>query len=273
MCGASLPDLPSDEQHRHIYLHLHITRSLGIRSMRRTTRLSGQLPSPPKSSDGSALSESSSDINNNITTDNAMTPPSDKKSRVLRRQSTQNVSDEIRAFFAVSSLPTGRYKRESLLSAVDRVSALWNNPRGDQLRVSKTSRDDSSLQSQTSGLYNEDDRPLKKRWLTSGLYAGSRTTADNSKILAKPRKSDPGPGAGRPFEFTLPIFHGKPLMEQQRDFKLPWNLYATTGEKCKPPNWSRVKRSTSNSTLLMRYPCGRRSLRQESPSSGMFMSC
>lgn len=223
--------------------------------MRRTTRLSGQLPSPPKSSDGSASSEGSLEINNNIAnmlaSESTLTPPSERKTRVLRRQSTQNVSGELRAFFAVAPLPTGRSKREFLLSAVDRVSAVWDNPKGDHVRASKKAQDDSSVSTKTSGLHEQDDRPLKKRWLTSGLYAGSRTTADNSKLLAaKSRKSDPGPGAGKSFKFTLPIFHGKALMEKQRDFKLPWNFYATTGEKCKPPNWSRIKRSRLSNYVI-----------------------
>jgi hypothetical protein len=218
--------------------------------MPRETRLSGQLPSPPKSFDGSQSSESITEINNNKTKrqsigkpSKAMTPPEDRKSRVLRRQSTQNVSGEIRAFFAVSALPAGRNKQDMLLSAVDRVSQFWDGPRKEGPRGARKAQDDSALPAKTQS-QEEAAKPMKKRYLTSGLYAGSRTSADNTKILGKARKSDPGPGAGKKFKFTLPIFHGKQLMDQQRDFKLPWNLYATTGEKCKPPNWSRVKRST-----------------------------
>src|SRR5208282_1509550 len=93
--------------------------------MPRVTRLSGQLPSPPKSFDGSQSSETSCEISNNNRTiinkkrsssDNTMSPLNDQKSRVLRRQSTQNVSGEIRAFFAVSALPSGKNKRDFLLS-------------------------------------------------------------------------------------------------------------------------------------------------------------
>jgi hypothetical protein len=223
--------------------------------MPRTTRLSGQLPSPPKSFDGSQSSESNSEVNNNkikrqsnIKVRKAMTPPEDRKSRVLRRQSTQNVSGEIRAFFAVSALPAGKSKQETLLSAINRVSQFWDGPRKETSHGATKAQDDSVLPAKSQ---SQEDiaKPMKKRWLTSGLYAGSRTSADNTKILAKGRKSDPGPGAGKKFRFTLPIFHGKNLMDQQRDFKLPWNLYATTGETCKPPNWSRIKRSISPSYL------------------------
>lgn len=225
--------------------------------MPRVTRLSGQLPSPPKSFDGSQSSVTSCEISNNNTSiinkrrsssDNTMSPHNDRKSRVLRRQSSQNVSGEIRAFFAVSALPSGKNKRDFLLSAVDRVSSLYDGPppsskdhaSGGQGR----SKDDSDL---PRSLSNDIDAPVKKHWLTSGLYAGSRTSADNSKILGNSRKSDPGPGTSKKsFKFTLPIFHGKILMDQQRDFKLPWNLYATSGDKCKPPNWSRIRRSKSH---------------------------
>ena len=220
--------------------------------MRRTTRLSGQLPSPPKSFDGSQSSDTSCEALNNNTnndkrrshTDDTCTSPNDRKSRVLRRQSTQNVSGEIRAFFAVSALPTGKNKRDFLVSAVDRVSSVWEGPPKDHARNGqRRSQDDSDIPRETS---HDTDTPVKKHWLSSGLYAGSRTSADNSKILGKGRKSDPGPGASKAkFKFTLPIFHGKLLMDQTRDFKLPWNLYATTGQKCKPPNWSRIRRSMS----------------------------
>jgi len=211
--------------------------------MPRATRLSGQLPSPPKSFDGSQSSETSCDIPSSKTrkrshSDVTLTPISDKKSRVLRRQSTQNIASEIRAFFAVSALPAGKNKRDFVLSAVDRVSQFWEGPAKDRSRDAKRSRDDSDVTHYSTS--QSADVPLKKHWLTSGLYAGSRTSADNSKILGKGRKSDP---FGKKFKFTLPIFHGKLLMDQRRDFKLPWNLYATTGEKCKPPNWSRIRRS------------------------------
>lgn len=223
----------------------HDLRPFCSPKMRRTTRLSGQLPSPPKSFDGSLTSESTCENNNTrssaIRDNNTSNSPSgDRKTRVLRRQSTQNVSGELRAFFSVSALPSGKSKGNLLLAAVDRVSEFWEGPPKDLPRGQKRSQDDSVIPSKTQGT---PEQSLKKRWLTSGLYAGSRTSADNSKILGKSRKSDPGPGAGRRFKFTLPLFLGKNLMEKQRDFKLPWNFYATTGQNCKPPNWSRIKRS------------------------------
>jgi AWS domain len=221
--------------------------------MRRTTRLSGQLPSPPKSFDGSLTSDSTCENNNTRSSvvpdeNTSNTPSADRKTRVLRRQSTQNVSGELRAFFAVSALPSRKSKGDLLLAAVDRVSEFWEGPRKEPPRGQKRSQDDSVIPSKTQ---DPPDQPLKKRWLTSGLYAGSRTSADNSKILGKSRKSDPGPGAGRKFKFTMPLFHGKNLMEKQRDFLLPWNLYATTGQICKPPNWSRIKRSMPEYILIM----------------------
>lgn len=247
---------------KHERLSRPTTRNLkatSLNNMRRTTRLSGQLPSPPKSFDGSLSSESTCESHNTRSSiipdeNTSNTPSSDRKTRVLRRQSTQNVSGELRAFFAVSALPSGKSKKDFLLAAVDRVSEFWEGPRKEPPRGQKRSQDDSDIPSKTQDIA---EQPAKKRWLTSGLYAGSRTSADNSKILGKARKSDPGPGAGRKFKFTLPLFHGKNLMEQQRDFKLPWNFYATTGDNCKPPNWSRIKRSMPGVRLRcahFRYP-------------------
>lgn len=222
-----------------------------VSSMPRTARLSGQLPSPPKSSEGSLSSRSSCEtVPNNrrrCNREKRLTPPHDKKSRVLRRQSVQNVAGELRAFFAISSLPTGKEKRDLLLSAVDRVSALYDGPSRGRGRAKRLSLDDSVNPIRQTGRdpSNNDGIVLQKHWLTSGLYVGSRASAGNSKILSRGRKSDPGSGTARKFKFTLPIYHGQLLMDQRRDFKLPWNLYATTGQKCKPPNWSRIRRSTS----------------------------
>ena len=218
--------------------------------MTRSTRRSTQLPTPPKSLDDSQSSDSTYDfLTNNARSqldhedEEEETPPSERKSRVLRRHSSLHVSGELRAFFAVSPLPTGKDKRDFLLSAVDRVSSLWAGPTPsrEDLRKSKRERESSPSTHDSNG--DVPEVPLKKHWLTSGLYAGARTSADQSKILGRARKSDPGPGAGKKFRFPLPMFHGKGLMEQRRDFKLPWNLYASTFEKCKPPDWSRIRRS------------------------------
>lgn len=213
--------------------------------MTRLTRRSTQLPTPPKSIDDSRSSDSTYDFLNNNSRSNVLDSEESsngRKSRVLRRHSSLHVSGEIRAFFAISPLPTGKNKRDFLLSAVDRVSSLWAGPPPDDPRENKRARD-STPTSRESNAGSE--TPVKKHWVTSGLYAGSRTSSDHSKILGKGRKSDPGPGAGKKFRFTLPLFHGKQLMEQRHDFKLPWNLYASTWDNCKPPNWSRVRRSKS----------------------------
>jgi len=237
-------------------------------SMPRATRLSGQLPSPPKSFDGSESSSEASHRGNNINKrtlrgtpqrpkhdDPPLTPSSENASRILRRQSTQNVSGELRAFFAISALPTRKNKSDLLLAAIDSVSQLWEGPsRKDLERRAGESEDDSDLPRST--LDPSIRSPLKKRWLTSGLYAGSRMSADHSKLLGNVRKSDLGPAAAAKsrFKFTLPIFQGKPLMETRREFKLPWNFYATDGQRCKPPTWSRIKRS--------KYPRSPRLLRR-----------
>ena len=221
-------------------LHLYI-------SMPRATRLSGTHSSPSKSDGSQSSSVSSYGLNKTkkSNSDTTASPEPDHKLRVLRRHSTQNVSGEIRAFFAVSALPTGKGKQDFLVTAVDSVSQFWEGPRKDSNRTQGTtkSHDDSTALVKSSDPSTTSAAPITKHWLTCGLYAGSRTSADNSKLLGKGRKSDPGPGAGRRFKFTLPIFHGKMLIDQKHDFKLPWNFYATTGEICKPPNWSRVRRS------------------------------
>jgi len=234
-------------------------------SMPRAARLSGQLPSPPKSFDGSESSSETSHMGQIINKrtlrgspqrprheEPPLTPSSEKASRILRRQSTQNVSGELRAFFTISALPAGKNKSDILLAAIDSVSEFWEGPsRKDCERRAGQSKDDSDLP--CAALDASNRSPLTKHWLTSGLYAGSRTSADHSKLLGNIRKSDPGPGAAakRRFKFTLPIFHGKALMETRRDFKLPWNLYATDGQKCKPPTWSRIKRSKYPSPLRL----------------------
>lgn len=238
--------------------------------MPRSTRLSGPLPTPPKSLDGSQSSDSNCDdgykncrgsISSRATIASRLATSEKPPTRVLRRQSTQNIAAEIRAFFAVSALPVRKSKKDFLLAAVDRVSMFWDGPPKDHRSKESSSSPDnlSNCRSTTNSLDQTKELP-KKHWLTSGLYGGVRPSADSSKVRGRDRKSDPGPGAGTKFQFTLPIFHGKLLIDQRRDFKLPWNLYATTGEICTPPHWSRIKRSMCSfilPPLTRRHICGR----------------
>jgi hypothetical protein len=211
--------------------------------MRRASRLRGQLPSPPKSSDGSQLSETSNDFAtpNQPARNETLTPPHDGISRVLRRQSIQSVAGEIHAFFNVAPLPTGKDKRDFLVHAVDRISSLCEEPsrgRSSGQRTEKGGSPDTAHEDSTTT-----NSPSKKLWLTAGLYAGTHISVDDSKILYGRGKASQRPKDARKFKFSLPLFHGKLLMDKKQDFKLPWNLYATSGQRSKPPNWSRIRRS------------------------------
>lgn len=39
------------------------------------------------------------------------------------------------------------------------------------------------------------------------------------------------------------MYYGIGLMENLRDFKLPWNLFATSNNSCKPGGWRYIRKS------------------------------
>jgi hypothetical protein len=210
--------------------------------MRRTITLSGRLPTPPNSVYGSQLCGSASDIEQidnqrSSSFENNINSIDKRESRVLRSQSTLNVREELCAFFAASTIPSGKNKRDFLVSAIQRISSFHGGT------STKSGHNCRRSQEFSPELPNDEVIPVEKNWLTSGLYAGLCKPKDNPRTLGKGPKSHSGPEAERKFKFPLPMLEGKMLMDQPRDFRLPWNLYAATGKSCKPPNWSRIRRS------------------------------
>jgi hypothetical protein len=239
--------------------------------MSRGRRHATQLLTPPKSLDGASSCDSTRDSllnvdatklsltldtrKENLRKRSAIAAARDnhrsnQKTRVLRRRSSQHVTAELRAFFAISPLPATRHKHgDSLSSTIGTVtvSSVWDNPGrdGDDIRRHRVLSTTSSA-GYTAAAEGSADVPLKKHWLTSGLYVGPRMSSHKSLMLSKvSRESNNGPmKITKKFKFSLPIYYGEKLMERQRDFQLPWNFYATMGRPCKPPNWTRIKRST-----------------------------
>ncbi|KAG4305412.1 hypothetical protein PORY_000968 [Pneumocystis oryctolagi] len=79
----------------------------------------------------------------------------------------------------------------------------------------------------------------RKKYLSQGLYAflagrtkGCSTTrsATHSAIVIKKI-------------LPLPMYNGVALMDNVRDFKLPWNLFATSSNACRPLGWKCIKKN------------------------------
>ncbi|KAI9769405.1 MAG: hypothetical protein M1840_004107 [Geoglossum simile] len=89
-------------------------------------------------------------------------------------------------------------------------------------------------------------RPRGKLWLSSGLYVGQDpefkphlTERKNKALAASRRKS----GERRPF-LPLPMFAGKRLLENDRNFKLPFDIFSPLpARQPKPAEWRKVSQN------------------------------
>ncbi|KAL7272464.1 hypothetical protein RUND412_004718 [Rhizina undulata] len=86
----------------------------------------------------------------------------------------------------------------------------------------------------------------KKVWLTQGLYVGQDQDFDATKrpgILAKKKRG--GPTQVKQAVLPLPMFTGLRTMSTERDFKLPFNVFAPSPWKCGPiHDWRKLNHST-----------------------------
>uniref|UniRef100_A0A060TD66 ARAD1D04708p n=1 Tax=Blastobotrys adeninivorans TaxID=409370 RepID=A0A060TD66_BLAAD len=73
-----------------------------------------------------------------------------------------------------------------------------------------------------------EDQPLSKIYLTKGLYC---------------ENSGPSRRKTRNNAFPLPLHNGLKLLNTQKDFRLPWNIYCPTSNISRLPDWRPIKKS------------------------------
>lgn len=91
--------------------------------------------------------------------------------------------------------------------------------------------------------------PKDKKWLVSGLYAGQTRTFDPTKSESQNKRKSTGatePAVAVPENsfLPLPMFAGARLLDQGRDFRLPFDVFSPlpSGQP-KPDEWRRVNKN------------------------------
>jgi len=103
-----------------------------------------------------------------------------------------------------------------------------------------------SLTHSTSGALAMNPRKRKKIWLNQGLYLGQEQDID---VTRRPsggsRKRGKVTEKKKSSVLPMPMFTGSRIMETERDFKLPFNVFAPSPWKCGPiPDWRKLNHST-----------------------------
>ncbi|EMR11087.1 hypothetical protein PNEG_00686 [Pneumocystis murina B123] len=132
--------------------------------------------------------------------------------------------DILRDFFTRSQIPTEKKGSLILFEAVEAARCSLN-------------RDDMEKKNKNAASGDKDRNKSFERkgktYLTQGLYAFSfnYTRESDSNNLKKKEI------------FPLPIHYGITLIDHLRDFKLPWNLFATSKKSYRPGGWRYIKQN------------------------------
>lgn len=81
----------------------------------------------------------------------------------------------------------------------------------------------------------------EKKWLTSGLYAGQQRTVSSQKSRKSGGTVEPPP---QNWMLPLPMYAGERLLNQGRDFKLPFDVFSPLpAGQPKPDEWKKVNKN------------------------------
>lgn len=91
-------------------------------------------------------------------------------------------------------------------------------------------------------------KPKTKRWLSQGLYVGQERDFDPRFTGAKNQRKKALKNSEAPKQNTalpMPMFAGQRLLEQGRDFKLPFEVFSPLPPgQPKPEEWKKTQKST-----------------------------
>ena len=98
-----------------------------------------------------------------------------------------------------------------------------------------------------------DKQKKQKVWATQGLFVGQEDDFDNRRRTKRGRLSGAGalPKKRKPI-LPLPMPQGLELMDNRRDFKLPFNVFSPTPYRVHPPGWKSLSRSMYFFTFRVR---------------------
>jgi len=109
------------------------------------------------------------------------------------------------------------------------------------------SSEEGASSEEEEGEDEDEKRPQvqkKKVWATQGLFVGKEDEFDYRRRTKRGRLSGAGalPKKQKPI-LPLPMYEGLALMDNRRDFKLPFSVFSPTPYKVHPPGWKSLSRS------------------------------
>ena len=131
-------------------------------------------------------------------------------------------------------------------------SKEWGNDRNSAKRLkgqgySSEGESESSEEEGSEGEDEEGAQQLPKRnkiWAIQGLFVGQEENFDPRRRTKRGRLSGAGALPERSKTILpLPMFQGQSIMDNRRDFKLPFNIFSPTPYKVHPPGWKVLSRS------------------------------
>ena len=141
---------------------------------------------------------------------------------------------------------------------LEEVSSFAVRKKARQAEVEETHRDANADVDRKS---TPSLRKKKKQWLSQGLYVGQDPDfdprlSDAKNKLKRAASRDGSQPVSRRKILPMPLFAGKRVLEQGRDFRLPWDVFSPlpTGQP-KPEEWRKTQKSKSvtneQETLLL----------------------
>ncbi|KTW28905.1 hypothetical protein T552_01533 [Pneumocystis carinii B80] len=131
--------------------------------------------------------------------------------------------DKLRNFFSKSLIPSKKKGSLILFEAVEAARCSLNRDNVEKKRNVSCEDKDTS----------KNFVKKRKTYLTRGLYAFSFNCSRESDLNNLKKKEI----------FPLPMYYGITLMDHLRDFKLPWNLFATSKITYRPEGWRYIKQN------------------------------
>ncbi|PWW79917.1 hypothetical protein C7212DRAFT_163681 [Tuber magnatum] len=166
-------------------------------------------------------------------------PPRGKRSHEVMAAGSKSAGPKLQnstpaAASAVSSKELGEDDAPRSSKRARKVLSYDEDKHDEQLAL--------SLTHSTSGALATNPRKRKKIWLNQGLYLGQEQDID---VTRRPsggsRKRGKTTEKKKPSILPLPMFTGSRIMETERDFKLPFNVFAPSPWRCGPiPDWRKL---------------------------------
>ncbi|KAF8470213.1 hypothetical protein BDZ91DRAFT_40992 [Kalaharituber pfeilii] len=105
--------------------------------------------------------------------------------------------------------------------------------------------DEQDESSKNGGNVVTDTAPKRRKiWATQGLFVGQEEDFDPRRRTKRGRLSGAGDAPKkRKSILPLPMFHGLALMDNRRDFKLPFDIFSPSPYKVHPPGWKILSRN------------------------------